>query len=214
MGYSHISRSHIPDRELRRALAHASALLADVYTMLGAEPIAGTNGGRCNFSIGLVLACILDGLATEVWPIEPVDDQYKRMEALVLRLTLGRKADGWLTPIGTAKVLYHEVRNPLVHQLGADTRWRGRRRGFLDAAIVLHLRDRSTPTPDELETMAEWNPKWPVVWAKEASEPGPRRFVVSAPALFWHVKRLTAALSSDEAILRSAASLRRRRRVK
>jgi len=212
----HIPTDHIRDRELRRALTHASVLLADVYTMLGAEPTQGSNGGTCNFSIGLVLACIIDGLATEIWPIEPVKSggQLKRMEALLLRLPWGSKADGWITRIEAAKVLYHEVRNPLVHNLGADMRWRGRRRGFLDAAIVLGMRDRKRVSPDELEALAKWDPKWPVVWAKKKTEPGPPRFVVSAPALYWHVKWLAINLAADDALLAQALQLRKRRRVK
>lgn len=84
MPYSHVSTALIRDLELRRAVNHASALLADVYTMLSVDPPRGTNGGRCNFSVGLLLACLIDGLATEVRPVAPTGlaSRPKRMEAL------------------------------------------------------------------------------------------------------------------------------------
>jgi hypothetical protein len=183
--------------------------------MLGARPAKDSSGGECNFSIGLVLACVIDGLATEVWPVEPNDDQWKRMKELLLeRLQWGEKADGWITKVEAARVLYHEVRNPLVHNLGANTRWKGRRPGFSDAAIILGLLDGSRPSPDALERLEAWPPKSPVIWAKAKSDPGPRRFVVSAPALFWHVKRLVRDLATDANAIQQATTLRKRRRVR
>jgi hypothetical protein len=37
---------------------------------------------------------------------------------------------------------------------------------------------------------------------------------VSAPALYWHVKRLASDLAADDALLAEALQLRKRRRVK
>jgi hypothetical protein len=190
-------------------------LLADVYTMLSVDPPSESHGGRCNFSIGLVLACLIDGLATEIWPIVPAggDNQLKRMAVLIARLPWGHKRDGWITKHDAARVLYHEVRNPLVHNLGANTHWRGRPRGFLDAAIVLETRGRRRLKANEIDGLTDWNPRWPVIWAKQKTEPGPRRFVVSAPALYWHTKWLVSDLATDEGVLASALELRKRRRV-
>lgn len=216
MAYAPIATEHIRDPEMRRAMRHASDLLADVYTMLNIGPTADTHGGKCNFSIGLVLACLIDGLATEIWPIAPAGGrhQLERMEILMARMPWGHKRDGWITRLGAARVLYHEVRNPLVHNLGANTHWRGRPRGFQDAAIVLETRTRKRLRADEIDELKEWNPKWPVIWMKPHTDPGPRRYVVSAPALYWHTKWLTADLASDANMLSCALERRKRRRVK
>lgn len=216
MAYSHIPTDHIADRDLKRVADHASMLLADVYTMLGTNPSTGANGGRCNFSIGLVLSCIIDGLATEIWPIQPTDgeNQFDRMKLLMDRMPWGRKADGWITRVEAAKVVYHEIRNPLVHNLGANTRWRGRRTGFSDAAIVIQTRERDFSSPDQLEHISSWPAKSPAIWVQKKNSHGPARFVVSAPAFYWHVKRLTNDLLADERIIAQAVKLRRTRRVK
>lgn len=86
MAFTPLPTAHSRDEQIRRVFRHASAYLADCYTMLGAIPPPGSNGGRCTFTIALVLACVVDGLATEVSPIQPTDDQSVRMRELVLRM--------------------------------------------------------------------------------------------------------------------------------
>lgn len=205
------------DTGLRRILHHASAMLADVYSMLDVPRGPDAPGGGCNFAMGLVLVCILDGLATEVWPVIPSgggDDQLARMQRLATRFDWPERRGHWITRQEAIKVLYHEARNPLVHNLGANTHWRGRPRDFADAAIVVRMRDWAKPSAEELETLIDWPEKWPVVFRKPKPENGDRRFVVSVPALYWHVKQLAAGLAGDAAILREAVELRKKRRVK
>ena len=214
MTYAHVPIEHIKDPSLKRVFTHASALLADTYSMLGVRPRARSQAGQCNFAIGLVLACIVDGLATEVWPVEPADDQLERMTILLDKhLRWGKKVDGWVTKTEAAQVLYHEVRNPLVHNLGADTRWRGRRRGFAEATLIPETRDQKIPSPDELERVTTWPSNSPVIWTKEKTAAGLARFAVSVPALYWHVKKLTSDLASDSALLAQSLQRRTRRRV-
>ena len=103
MTYAHVPIEHIKDPSLKRVFTHASTLLADTYSMLGVRPRARSQAGQCNSAVGLVLSCIVDGLATEVWPVEPVDDQLERMTILVDKhLRWGRKADGWITKVEAA----------------------------------------------------------------------------------------------------------------
>ena len=214
MTYAHVPVEHIQDPSLKRVVTQASALLADTYSMLGVRPPAGFYGGQCNFAIGLVLACIVDGLATEVWPVEPVDDRLKRMTILLEKhMRWGQRSDGWINRTEAAQVLYFEIRNPLVHNLGADTRWRGRRRGFADTAFILETRNKRRPSPDELEQRATWPSKSPVIWTREKSATNPARFVVSASALYWHVKKLTSDLAADPTLLIQSVKRRIRRRV-
>jgi hypothetical protein len=103
MAFAHLPIACSPDPQIQRVFVHASAYLADVYTMLGAIPSPTSNGGRCNFSIALVLSCVIDGLATEIHPILPRDDQFQRIRALVLTMPWGKKARGWITPLEAAK---------------------------------------------------------------------------------------------------------------
>jgi hypothetical protein len=212
--FNPIPTGRISDPGMRRVLQHANNFLADAYTMLGTVPAEGSGGGRCNFSIALVLACVIDGLATEIYPIVPSNDQYERIRALLGQIPWGTKAQGWITQLEAAKVLYTDVRNPLVHNLGADTRPRVRREGFSDPAILNRMKDGTVVLPDQLEAMSSWNMKWPVVWALPPSHPGKRRMAVSNQALYWHVKWLTSQLAGDTAMLAAALKLRKKRRVK
>lgn len=214
MPFTHLPKAASNDQQVQRVFRHASAYLADVYTMLGAVPPAGSNGGRCNFTIALALSCVIDGLATEIHPILPNDDQLERMRVCVLRMPWGTRARGWITPLEAAKVLYTEVRNLLVHNLGADTRPRVRRPGFKDAAVIHEMYDGTTATPDQLEGIAQWPERWPVMWAKSHKQPGPKRIVVSVAALYWHVKQLAWQMATDRTMLQRAVILRKNRRVK
>lgn len=219
MPYTNLPTDHIADPHLRRAFVHASVLLADCYAMLGLEEKPATGAGGCNFPLGLVLACILDGLATEVYPIEvgdrikPRARQYARLRKLLSeRLAWGSTAHGWITLAEATGVIWAEIRNPLAHNLGADTKPKQRRRGFSDAAIIRRLRDGTLPDADAVDQATNWDKKSPVMWAKSVEEGGSPRIVVSAPALYWHVKRLAADLASDTDVLSRALVARRARR--
>lgn len=221
MTYMHLPEAKTRDKEIRRVFVHANGMLADVYTMLefGVNPTPGVNGGRCNFSIALVLSCLLDGLATEIDPILPSgrkDDQYRRMRNLVLRLSpnWATRKHHWVTADEAAKVLWTEIRNPLVHNLGADTRPNVRRPLHSDVAVDHPMRDRKRLTPDEVEAIDDWPEHWPVMWTKGKDEPGKRRLVVALPALYWHVKRLARTMALDEDMLMGALQLRKRGTVR
>ncbi len=220
MPFTHLPPAHTSDADISRAFVHTSSLLADVYTMLWGPP-RDSNGGACNFPIALVLACILDGLATEIDPVVPVEGtdenaQFTRLRTLMSRMKWGDKRHHWITPLEATKVLWLEIRNPLAHNLGADTHptFRRGRRGFGDTAVVLHMIDRKTTlSPDEVEIMTSWPVRWPVMFAKPMDWPGRPRFVVSLPALYWHVKELAWRMAVDEELLNEALQLRKKKWV-
>ena len=212
MPFHPVKCDHLTNWEMRRVFQHASGYLADVYTLMHADP-GPEKSGAGNFSIALILSCVIDGLATEIYPIQPVDDQEKRMRVLLERMPWGTKAQGWVTRGEAARVLYLDIRNPLAHNLAADTNPNVRRPGYADPALVKRMRDWTRPTASELEEMSEWpNKKWPVMWAEDSH--GKRRIVLSDLALYWHVKRLTVQLAADTAFLQRAVDLRKRRRVR
>lgn len=212
MPFHAIECDQIRNREMRRVFQHASGYLGDVYTLMHADP-APERSGAGNFSIALVLSCVIDGLATEIYPIKPVGDQQERMRVLLERMPWGSKAQGWVGREEAARVLYLDIRNPLAHNLAADTSPNVRRPGYADPALVMRMKDWARPSARELEARSEWpNKRWPVMWAEHAH--GKRRIVVSDLALYWHVKRLAADLASDHECLRAALQLRKRRRVK
>lgn len=68
MPYQRILWSHIADPEKRAIIHRADLLLGDVYTMCCKHPLKKTKAGGCNFSAALILVCIIDALATYVYP--------------------------------------------------------------------------------------------------------------------------------------------------
>jgi hypothetical protein len=213
MPFARVPFKDLGDPGICRVFAHANNYLADVFTMLGANPAPDSNAGKCNFSIALVLSCVLDGLATEIYPILPRNDAQKRIAALLGRLDWGSEAEGWISRTDASEILYEEIRSPLVHNLAADTKPRIRPPGYSDPAIIHRMIDGTTMTPDEVDAVEVWDRKWPIMW-DQAAGANAGRIVVSTLALYWHVKRLTFDLATDPAIFQSAVKNRPRRKVK
>lgn len=77
-----------------------------------------------------------------------------------------------------------------------------------------HMFDRKiTLNPEQVEAMPTWPERWPVMFAKPVHWSGPPRFVVSLPALYWHVKELAWRLALDNELLSKALQLRKRKWV-
>ncbi len=114
--YHHVSE---PKRDVFR---RADAFLADVYSILRVAPAASSKAGAGNFPIVLVLLCIVDGLARDVYPTEAaIPEHNKRFKRLVRdKLPWGPAKRGWIDLDHAAKWFYVEFRNPLVHELGKD----------------------------------------------------------------------------------------------
>jgi hypothetical protein len=203
----------LEDAEIRRVFQHANNYLADVFTMLGANPSPKSNAGKCNFSMALVLSCVLDGLATEIFPILPRGNVEERISRLLERVDWGKESDGWVLRSHASEMLYQDIRGPLVHHLAAENSPPLRRPGYSDPAIVREMIDGTVLTPDQVDAVQEWNPKWPIMWAR-TDDAEPHRLVLSTTALYWHVKHLTLDLATNAAIINDAVINRPRRKIR
>ncbi len=211
MPYTHLSYENFQDRRLRKAFKHADMFLHDTYGMFKTLPPKDGDGGGGNFSIVLVLLCIIDGLATEVWPGRagqprqpgwrlcakrrdrvPKDDQEKRFKHLIReKLWWGPEGKGrWLDRGNAADQLYTEFRNPLVHELAKDKAARSRPTGFEEpmigkwGAIPESMQDIAV-----IDALPKWDDAWPVMFETEDDQ-GRRRYKLAAAGLYWAVKQL------------------------
>jgi hypothetical protein len=167
-------------------------LLADAYSMLAVKPQR--NAGACNFSIALVLLCVVDGLARDVHPtIAAVPDHEQRFKRLIRdRMPWGPANKGWLDIGQAAKWLYCEFRNPLTHELGKDVS-QARRKQHEYEPVIHRWRHLPKMRVDSLDALRQWNPNWPVMkWEPYKSG---RRLSLSGAALYWAVKRIAVNLS-------------------
>lgn len=105
MSYTHLDYVSLQD-PLKSVFHHADMYLFDTYGMFRTLPPAGGDGGSGLFSIALVLACVIDGLAAEVWP--GGDNQEQRFKKLIrCKLPWGAEGKGkWLDKGNAADQLY------------------------------------------------------------------------------------------------------------
>src|SRR5215475_3167015 len=119
MSYTHLDYQALQG-PIKKVFRHADLYLFDTYGMFRDLPPAGGDGGKGDFSIVLVLMCVIDGLAAEVWPA--CGEQKLRFKKLIrCRLPWGPEDKGkWVHKGIAADQLYNEFRNPLVHELAKD----------------------------------------------------------------------------------------------
>jgi hypothetical protein len=67
MSYTHLDYQTLQG-PIKKVFRHADTYLFDTYGMFRGLPPAGGDGGKGDFRIVLVLMCVIDGLAAEVWP--------------------------------------------------------------------------------------------------------------------------------------------------
>lgn len=208
MAYSRIEHSHIQDSTLRKVFNHTDLMLSDLYSNFLYDAPAETNGGRGNFTIALVLACIIDGIASEVWPTRPVVcEQDQRFKKLVReRMPWESDRRPWVQRGTAANVLYLEVRNALVHEIGKDKATRARPAGW-DEPAVNKWRKGARMSADELDASESWPLDWPVMTIGH-NDVGVPRYELSAAALYWAVQRMVKAFSADTELLNDAIRLR------
>ncbi|MGB8275454.1 MAG: hypothetical protein WCF16_09340 [Alphaproteobacteria bacterium] len=190
----------IQDPKLKKLFHHADMLLFDVYGMFRSLPPAGGDGGGGNFSIVLVLLCIVDGLATEAWPGRSLaTEQGRRFKRLIrAKLPWGPEGKGkWVQKGIAADQLYNEFRNPLVHELGADKVAKSRPRAYVEPII-----GKWGSVPDDMkdisliDALPKWKDGWPL-FSEITDKHGERRFKLSAAGLYWAVKRLAIEMAAD-----------------
>src|SRR5262245_62147627 len=79
VAYSDLKFDAVPDQSCRDAFRKANMLLFDVYGMFRGLPPAGNDGGGGNFSMALVLVCVIDGFSKIMWPLDDQEDRFKRL---------------------------------------------------------------------------------------------------------------------------------------
>jgi hypothetical protein len=177
-------------------------LLHDLYSFFRMPP--SEHEGAGNFSILLVLLYIIDGISVFIYRTPKVDDQETRFKKLVRdRLHWGSTDNGWVEKGLAAKQMYLELRNPLVHELGADKVTSARNAGFLEPRISKWGNiDSDSHDIDLIEKLSSWNDHWPIL--KVCTIDRGSYIKVNGAALYWAVKNMIEGLVSDEAILRDA----------
>lgn len=206
MAYRTIAYDHIRDPVLNEVFEHANVYLRDVYSMLVVDP-AHSGGGPCNFSIALVLLCLIDGLARDVYPTMSVPDQGTRFRNLIRdKMPWATDDDRWIDRARAANVFYLELRNPIAHELAQDKATSARPHGYLDPAVVKTRPGRSI-TVDEIDALSEWSREWPVL--STVTRPNGRsRYVLDCGALYWATKAMVTAFSTDSPLLAHAVETR------
>ena len=206
MSYQPLNCSKVSHPVLQRAFSNADALLFDVFGMFPRDSEPDIDRGGCNFSIVIVLLCIVDGVARDIYPTRLVKDQEKRFKRLLTQKLPWSESNGkWIEIAEAARNLYLELRNPLVHELGQDKVTGARRSGFLEPKIghwgEIDEEFRNIARIDELN---EWNDDWPVLYVQK--DIGGSRIKVCCAALYWSVKHMVQDLIDDAAVMASAES--------
>lgn len=192
MGYREIAFGHIAGPEGQDVFRRANLLLSDVYSMLAVKPSGGMGG--CNFSIALVLLCVVDGLARDVFPTVAAqpDHETRFRQLLKEKLPWGSVSLGWLDKGQAAKWLYCEFRNPLTHELGKDVS-QNRRPSRQYEPVIYRWKHAPAIRRDSLDALPVWDERRPVMrW--EPHKDG-KRIALCGAALYWAVKRMCRDLS-------------------
>jgi hypothetical protein len=179
-------------------------MLHDLYNIFKLPPESTANGGAGNFSIAVVLLCITDGLAVYLYPTRKINDQGKRFKQLIRdKMCWGPPNKRWMDKGKAAKLLYLELRNPLVHELGADKVTSARLAGHSEPRIGKwgSIPEESRDI-DLIEGMQEWNKDWPILEVKKDEREDYVMF--SGAAMYWAVKRMISELVSDGLIIENA----------
>ena len=124
MPYTPVSYNQIADAFVRDdVFRRADWLLRDAYGMFALPPPSLPDAGGGNWTITLVLLCIVDGISCHVYPTDAsAPDQQQRFKRLINnKLHWGLPNKGWYHKQTAAARLYTEFRNPLVHELPIDT---------------------------------------------------------------------------------------------
>jgi hypothetical protein len=199
MSYRPIKYDRVANLAHREIFRRANMYIGDVYSMFNL-PLKGNRvGGGCNFAIALMLLCVVDGIATGIYPTKAlVDNQEKRFKKLLRdKLFWGPSEKGWMEIGNAAKLLYAEFRNPLVHELASDKRSSARPVGFVEPIIgkwgVLPPELRFI---DRIDRLKNWDPSRPIVSVEKAPSRRTRAKLAGA-ALYWAVKKLVADLAAE-----------------
>lgn len=201
MPYQRIQWAHITDPNVKAIIHRADLLLGDVYTMCCKHPLKKTNAGGCQFSAVLVLLCIIDALATYVYPATKSMQkrkgvQEKRFKKLI-REQLYWPASS-MNKAQAASVLWKEFRNPLTHATGLDEIAQHKRSG-LDEPVAGIWGDVQPQRISQVDRRKSWPDSWPILAPDRrtlrAATGKPARLALTVAALYWSVKKLVRDLA-------------------
>jgi hypothetical protein len=196
MGFAPLPFTSLVNPRAREFFDRANGYLADVYTMLHVRPRAGSKAGQCNMTSVLVLVAVVDALAAYVYPGRGQADQEKRFKQLLrdkLPWTLRDLSAGQ-----AATILYLELRNLLVHELGMDRPSRARPPGTAEPVCGrwgrIPVRSRRM---DRLDARFAWPQDWPMMETRPSPVDPQRRVKICCVAFYWAVKRMTEELLEE-----------------
>lgn len=200
MPYKHIDATQITHPIVKQAIERADMYLHDVYGMFSLPGADLEKSGGCNFSIALVLLCVIDGVSREIYPTRMVKDPDKRFKKLIrdkLYWPINPKNTLWIDKADAANQLYLEVRNPLVHELARDKMTSARKKGHNEPIIGKWGEiDKEYRNIESIDAMTVWNNKWPTMYEKKSGDGRPCMKLCVA-ALYWSVKRMLDDLVKD-----------------
>ena len=204
MSYLELDYSHITHPKLKKVLLHTDMLLKDLYGAFKLPVDKESGEGAGNFAITLVLLCIIDGVSANIYPTKIIKDQEKRFKKLIReKLYWGPQHKGWLEIGIAAKQLYLEIRNPLVHELGADKVTSARMPGHVEPRIGKWGGvEKEYQDIDKIDNLDSWNDNWPTLTVV-SSENGDY-IKLSAAALYWSVKHMVIELINDADVIENA----------
>jgi hypothetical protein len=212
MPYTKIACTKVADKFLReKVFKQADMLLSDVYGMFTLPPKSMLDAGGGNWSIALVLLCVVDGISTHVYPGMSVSSKEGgRFKRLIRDDKLyWPPKKGWYEKGGAAKALYTQFRNPLVHELALDkpdTRHSTYREPTVEKWDLVPKENQNI---EETDALSAWNDDWPTLRAHEDKDG--KQLVLNCAALYWTVKKMVNTLAADTEILDNAAQERRKR---
>ena len=209
MGYERLRYEELSDTHARELFTRANTYLADVYTMLSAPVRKGSSSGACNMSSVLVLLTVVDGLSAYVYPGRasgspctvcgrgPARDDAKARFTRLLRERLDWDQT-WMEKDRAMAILYLEIRNLLVHELGKDRPSKARPPGTSEP--VCGRWGRIPPSARRMSRL-DARKTWPKVWPTMEVNPSPvdpkLRVKICCAALYWTIKKMTAELLED-----------------
>lgn len=184
-------------------------MLHDLYQIFKIPLTEAEQGGAGNFTIAVILLCIVDGLSVYLYPTKPVvGDQKKRFKKLLRKkLYWGSVEKEWVEKDIAAKQFYNELRNLLVHELGADMWTSGRIDNHSEPRIgKWGSIPEASRDIDIIQDMSIWNDDWPILKI-DRDDNGEEFVQFSGAVMWWVVKRMIIDLINNESVLENALSV-------
>lgn len=171
--------------------------------MFALPPEGLPDAGAGNWSIALVLLCLIDGLSMYVHPIYPRGKRHhrKRFEMFLANKLLTGPQE---PRERAAATIYNEFRGLLVHELSVDKHEAIRNGSQAEPAVA-----KWTPIPEQeqdvgqIEQRIKTDYAWPVFSVQPYN--GRQRHVLCCAALYGSLKAVLNELANDQAVLKAAA---------